>query len=238
MFLEYAKKSLDLSSPVVSPSVICWDMEDAYNYDNDTQMRPEEFTWYKTDFDLSNLGDAAFLKHMISFIEREMDFENLNGEEDWEEIWDELEKGRDIHSPVHIALAYQPHYDHERVFIADGWHRIGMYLRAGRKTIPAFVGLPKPLSDFSMRGEALKHQHFILQVFNVPPHIKEADLSIEFEQMDSFELMDVAKEKGVNVANLTLVTSAPIERDDLFNQLKVSSKVHNVGKENLKLAPW
>ncbi|MFV8385242.1 hypothetical protein ACNO5E_14230 [Vibrio parahaemolyticus] len=62
--------------------------------------------------------------------------------ESWEGIWTELQKGNDIHTRVQIALAYQPCYENERLHISDGWHRVALYIKAGRKTIPAIVGIP------------------------------------------------------------------------------------------------
>jgi len=145
MFLENAKLNIAHTSEKIPADSICWDYDDAYNPVTDKTLDPHDFDWHFFDFDLNNVGDANFKEILVNFIENEMDFDNLTDQDpdSWEGIWRTLQQGGDIHSPVHIALAYQPLYEEERIYISDGWHRLGLYIKAGRKTIPAIIGVPK-----------------------------------------------------------------------------------------------
>ncbi len=145
MFLDAAKSHINFNQATVSPDNIDWDYDDAYNYDTDVQMNPEDFDWYEGIFLLENIGDADFYDHLVWWIEREFDFKSPTDTdpESWGAIWRMLNDGGDIHTPVQIALAYQPHYEEERSFIVDGWHRVALYIKAGRTEIPAIIGVPR-----------------------------------------------------------------------------------------------
>jgi len=124
---------------------ITWDDEDAYNVDTDKQMLASDFNWYAMSFPLASIGDADFYEYLgdWAFEQLSLDESAKIDENSQEAVWAMIEAGLDIHTPVELALAYQPYYEEERLHIADGWHRIGLYIKAGRTEIPALVGFPK-----------------------------------------------------------------------------------------------
>lgn len=142
MFLESALRGVQMGNETVPACDISWDHDDSYHHDTGYQMLPEHFTWHSSTFDLSNVGDVDFIDWLPYWIEQQHNFELTNQDDDWSSIWEALSNEGDIHTPVQIAIAYQPHYEEERIFIVDGWHRVAMYIRAGRKHIPAIVGVP------------------------------------------------------------------------------------------------
>lgn len=152
MFLKRAiSQTLD-SKPIPQPLDLTWDTEDTYCHLTNTYLKPEQFNWYLIDFALEDIGSPDFIDYLTSWMDCQMDFDHPVAGDDWHEIWQCLKDGKEITRPVEIALTYQPDYEEERVLITDGWHRISLYVRAGRTTIPAFVGVPKNAMTLRTKG--------------------------------------------------------------------------------------
>lgn len=122
---------------------ITWDNEDAYNYVTVYQMEASDYMWVYCDLVIDELC-TKFKETLCMHIEEELHATYPN---EYKDILKILESGGDITNPVEIALDWQPYYEDERLHIADGWHRTALYLKAGRTTIPAFVGVPKQSSS-------------------------------------------------------------------------------------------
>ncbi|HAS5670861.1 hypothetical protein ACA544_18095 [Vibrio cholerae] len=84
----------------------------------------------------------------------------------------------------------------------------------------------------------MRTDRFIIQIFNVPSGIKESDLKITHSNLDDWELMDVATDKGKEVANITLATKTTTTSTELKSGLAVSSSIHQIDESDIILAAW
>ncbi|NQZ51068.1 MAG: hypothetical protein HRT95_13125 [Moritella sp.] len=82
----------------------------------------------------------------------------------------------------------------------------------------------------------IKTNKFILQIFNVPIDMVSTDLSIEQVDIEGWELMDISKERGSNVANVTLTIKKLMLVEELEGKMSVNSTKHEVQGVDLELA--
>jgi hypothetical protein len=136
----------------IDPSWITWDA------DHQSEFDAGDLIWtFEPEYPLEKIGGKAFIEQMMFYLDSDIDY-MLEGEAvnkdsgasdlieagfervaDWVSIDRAVSNGHDIQEPVHLPEV-RSEDEPERNCIADGWHRIGAYIKAGRKTIPAFVG--------------------------------------------------------------------------------------------------
>ena len=79
---------------------------------------------------------------------------------------------------------------------------------------------------------------FIMKIFNVPKEIQGNDLRIDHDNIEYWELMDVATEKGKTVANVTFHTDTAMRVADLEGEISVWSGLHDVQGVDVEIAVW
>ncbi|MEZ8295832.1 hypothetical protein AB6D11_18585 [Vibrio splendidus] len=135
--LSVARERVKLNY-AIDTELIDWDEDDADDGTPDA-LSVTDFQWHLGEFDLRTIGSEAFKEHLVTWIDKEL--MGLDANHEWVKLRQHINSGGHLREPVTIAVAWQPGFIDERLHIADGWHRIAMYVAAKRDIINAHIGL-------------------------------------------------------------------------------------------------
>lgn len=84
----------------------------------------------------------------------------------------------------------------------------------------------------------MTESRLLLQIYDVPEHITQSELSVTHDTVASWELLNVVPVESSYVANVLLCLSSPVELVDLEGELSVSSSIHTIDGVDLALSVY